>query len=1063
MSKRQGESSAEGPPVDPFDLAGSDPELLNSGRIPDPQPEHTPLFRWLAKVLTGVEARLRARGDRVLRGGIKAFWIALSLVGLFLLFGPIINKPLDFDDVIDSAELSEVDWVARDAAIDYTVDRAADGTFAAEVSERYTADFVNGPEGAIEREIVTEFRGHDVEFALLEATVDGVAAEVAIDDQPTTTTIRLTNPDGTDFEGAPEVHIAYELHHLIASATDEATDRPVDELSWPLFAPTWPQATKGIEVSLTLAPEVNDALIRAPKAYVGWLLISETVWLTPDAETADGVRYAFTNDDTLPPNADVWIDASFEPGTFELPPKTTLFWVQTYGPLVPLVLLGLLLLFALAARRIVWADSAGEPWYLPRSTPVDAAPELAARLLDRPRHGELIDALDGAPRTRTGDRDSRLGEPRLRWLETVARAGRRAGRAGNFPSVWRRRARWSSTDPVVDQKLRWVPDSYVRDTFVFAPVAITLLQWGILRQLSEQVLLSVVWWPVAFVAVSTALAVATLWAVQRPRPLTRNGALLMQQLRGIDAYARATRLRDRGPIDDPLLPYALLFERPRRAGKAATQLAAEEAGDPRLGRGWRTEHFVSIPSLVALAASIAIFAGAVVTAATLPTPYYSEYDHISRFGDLPGTTRTQVEGFEIDATLDRDAEGAARLRVTERNTVNFDAGGRVPQFAREWPSTRLGQPLGTAVDAVRIDGAEVPFREIPQSKSLAVVTQLEEVLTGKHQVEVEYSLSSPVVDAVADPESTQQLRWTALYSFWDDSYYTNASNPYDGSAPVRPIAIQLTIAPELVGAIEGGGWIESDMDRAKVQHESGNWYGPWQAETRTYSDAGQGYDLLVGSESTDADGALVVRIDVDGGESRASDIYGEGPPFAVNADTIAWLDKYDLGLSTDLGALINFAPGTFTGVDSEAFDRYRNAYHLPFGIVLGLAGLITLASLGTIIAAVRSRRGSNASLATVAFAAIPIAAVGQIVYFGWAVMSMTGSDARGGAAFALLGLMALAVTVQAVVVARKRAKPAATAARATSKSNSKSTSPAAQKSRAKPTSRSAQKPRNRRK
>ena len=1021
MAAKRGKTGGKLPPMDPFDIDGSDPELLNSGRIPDPQPEHTPFFRWLARVLTAIETRLRARGDRSVRGGIVASWVAIGLIGLFLLFGPIINKPLDFDDVIDSAELSEVDWVARDAVIDYVVDRDEAGAFAAEVTERYTADFVNGPEARVEREIVTEFRGHDVEFELREATIDGVAAEVSVDVQPTTTTVRLTRADGVDFSGTPEIRISYALHHLISSEIDEATDRPIDELSWPLFAPTWPQATKGIEVSLTLAPEVNEALVRPPQAYIGWLLLSETVWLSPEAETAAGVRYAVTNDDTLPPNADVWIDASFAPGTFEQPPKTTLFWVQTYGPLVPLVLLAVLLLFALAARRIVWADSAGEPWYLPRSSPPDdVSPDLAARFLDRPRHAELVDALAAVPRTRRGVADARLTDQRKRWLSAVARAGRRLGRAGNFPTVWRRASRWSASDAVVEQKLRWVPDSYVRDTFRCAPVAITLLQWGILRQLSEQVILSIVWWPFAFVVVSTGLAIATLWAVQRPRPLTRDGALLMQQLRGIDVFARATRLRDRGPVDDPLLPYAILFERPRRAGRAVAAQAAREAGDPYLGRGWRSEHFVSIPSLLALAASIAILAGAIVTAATQPTPYMNDADHISRFGDLPGTSLTQVEGFEIDATLDRDEQGAATLRVTERNSVQFADGGRVPQFVREWPSTRLGQPLGTAVEAVRIDGEDVPFREIPQSESLAVVTQLEEVLSGLHEVEIDYSLSSPVVDAVGEPDTTQQLRWSALYSFWDDTYYTNPSNPFDGDAPVRPISIQLTVAPDLVSEIRTGGWIDSDSDRDRIAHESGNWYGPWEVETRTYSEDGQAYDLRIGSEATDETGALVARIAVDEVESRAGDPDGEGPPYRVDPDVNSWLTKYDLGLTSDLGVRLDFAEGTFSGVDAGAYERYRTAYHLPYGLVLGLAGLLTLASLGVMAVVARSKRGASASLATVSFAAIPVAALGQIVLFGWAVMSMAGSDSRGIAAFILGGVMLVAVTAQAILVAKTR-------------------------------------------
>ncbi|MBN9612639.1 MAG: hypothetical protein J0H64_04105, partial [Actinobacteria bacterium] len=62
------------PRHDVFDLAGSDEDLLNSGWIPDPLPQHTPLFRGLATALEWAEARLRARGGRPLRQGIRVFW-----------------------------------------------------------------------------------------------------------------------------------------------------------------------------------------------------------------------------------------------------------------------------------------------------------------------------------------------------------------------------------------------------------------------------------------------------------------------------------------------------------------------------------------------------------------------------------------------------------------------------------------------------------------------------------------------------------------------------------------------------------------------------------------------------------------------------------------------------------------------------------------------------------------------------------------------------------------------------------------------------------------------------
>src|SRR5690606_979639 len=109
LRKRRGRGRSDHPDLDLFDLEGSDPETLLSGRIPDPLPQHTPLFRALARMLTAVEARLRARGGTSLRMVIRIFWGVIAAIGIFLLVGPVINKPLGIDDILDSAELSEVD------------------------------------------------------------------------------------------------------------------------------------------------------------------------------------------------------------------------------------------------------------------------------------------------------------------------------------------------------------------------------------------------------------------------------------------------------------------------------------------------------------------------------------------------------------------------------------------------------------------------------------------------------------------------------------------------------------------------------------------------------------------------------------------------------------------------------------------------------------------------------------------------------------------------------------------------------------------------------------------
>jgi len=1045
MKDRGGSTGGDGAPAadeprgpDFFDLAGSDPELLNSGAIPDPQPGHTPLFRWLARVLTAIEARLRARGAAPVRGLIRFFWIFVAAVGVFLLVGPVVNKPADFDQIIASAKVADVDWVARDARIDYSVERDDAGAFVARVSESYTADFLNGPESAIERRVVTEFHGHDARFALHSATIDGEEARVDVTRGPAYTTIRVFRADGERLESRHEIAIAYELHDLVSTVVDETLDRPLDQWSWPLFA-SWPQATAGIEASFTLSREIADELVREPTVYIGFLLANVTQRLEPKERTAESVRYSFSNDQNLPPNTDFWFTASFEPGTFVQPPTTALFWWQSYGPLLPLAMLGVLLLFALAARRVVWADSAGEPWYLPRSEPPDdLPPELAARLLRRTRHAELIDALrvrpvrkasvgpSADPGTRSVFKDSTEGgvaARRERWLRHVARVGRRTGRFGSIPTVWAQASRWSGSgknDPILERKLRWKPDSYVRDTFLLAPIAITLVQWGLLRQLSEQVILSVVWWPFAFVVVSTALALATIAAVAKPRPLTRAGALVLQQLKGIRAYARATRLADRGPIDDPLLPYALLFEPPRAAGNAATALAIDEARDPGLARGWRDDRFISIPAMLAFAASLAVLAGAIVTVSTQPAPYSQDHDHLTRFDDLPGTFYTQTTGFEIEAELSRDEHGDARLSVLERNTVDFEENGpRAPQFAREWPSERLGQDLGLEIVSMRIDGEKIPFRVVdnPVTDSRAAVTQLAEAVSGEHEVEVEYVLAHPVVAVTRGAETVEQLRWVAQYFFWEDEFYPDLRSPFDGTEPVRPIRVQFALAPELVDAVRQGGWIDSDYDRAREPGEFGNWFAPWEYEASHLSERTDEFvDFRVGSLSTRADGAQVAVLDFDAFDEAV------GEPVSTHS----------VGLGSDLGVRIDFARGTFADLDPGGVEQHRAAYAMPYVVLLVLAALVTAASIAVFAVATRVRwsgRTSSASLLLVGWAAVPIAAVAQFVLFCWVIGPAPGSDPRIPAALIVGGLMFVAVIAGMIAVGRAAAG-AATAATA---------------------------------
>lgn len=1046
-----------------FDLEGSDPELLSSGRIPDPQPGHTPLFRWMARVLNAIEVRLRARGASPVRGAIRFVWALIALVGVFLLVGPIINKPLDIDDVLASADFDEVEWVARDVELDYFVEREADGTFATQVSETLIAHFVNEASApSIQRQVVTEFQGHDVEFALTSATIDGVAADVRIDRNPTITTIHLTPTNGVALNGQHEVTLEYELHNLIISKRDAANDELIDEWSWPLFA-SWPQATSGIEANFRLTHEVNDAVIRAPQAYIGWLLISETARLQPEETTAEWVRYSFSNDQNMPPNADFWVSISFEHDTFVIPPTTTLFWVQSWGPLLPLALLAVMLLFALAARRVVWADSAGDPWYVARSEPPDdLTPEMAAHLLRAPKHAELIHALRARP-LRGASRSARARQARAKnaqgkgadraaedalhyeghleptlprrfaaWLRYLARVARRTGRVGNLPAVIAQRSRWrhGPEDPIIQRGLRWIPDSYLRDSFILAPIAISLVQWGLLRQLSHQVILTVVWWPTVFVLIATVISLAIIWAVWRPRPLTRAGALLVQQLKGIAAYARTTQLLARGTIDDRLLPYAVLSTDARDAGEAVLDLAIQESGDRNIGSDWKTRNFLTLPAIGALFAALAILAGCITWVSTHAAPYDIDRAQITRHNELTGTFYTQVRGFDISAELSRAENGQAELRVIEHHDVEFVGGAsQVPQFAREWPASRFGQDLQLQDIAMRVDGEPAPFRQgyHDGANSTYVVTQFQNLLNGVYDVEVEYTLANAVVEARSDHGLVQQLRWSSLYWFWDDTYYVNWGDFFGDKAPVRPIRLEFVLSPDLVDEVIQGGWIDSEYRRDRERGESGNWFAPWQTQ-HVYSfgedDERTSYEVRIGSHERRADGALVATLDIEAVESRlAEHDYDEvnTEPWRVSAEINALLEKYQFVGNHDLGVYLEFPKDTFTGTTDGAYKTYRQIAALPYAALLSLAGVVILASLGLIVLSVRGR-GSPASMSLklVSYAAIPIVALAQCVLFFWVVGPMAGDDGRIGMAMLLGGLMLVAVPAQAIMVARMR-------------------------------------------
>ncbi|WP_382306572.1 DUF2207 domain-containing protein [Herbiconiux sp. UC225_62] len=928
----------------------------DDARIPDPHPQPTPLWALLSRWLLALEAWLRSHGGARLRGALWAFWGVVALVGGILLVGPVINPPLSLDDITDSASRATDTWIARDFAVDYTLDHTPDGRLEADVVETIGAFFPDDvDENGIVRVLPTQYEGHALSPSGVEVTLDGEPADLQRSESTDQLTLTARAPGGTRLDGDHEFVIRYRLHDLAYATTDQAGNGdPVDLLAWDVFGPSWPQAFSGLEVSVTLPDDLNDDLVRQPRGSLAWTLLSAGDWMEPEADSPPGqVTYGFTNDQNIPPHANARFTMVFESGTFTMPPPTPLFLLQSFGPLLPLVFLLLTLLFAFAARAVAWSDERGRPWYVAQyEAPDGVSPRLAAMVLRAWRPLELATALDAVPPARSTARGTggskwarftrrrRPAQPsasatqtRVDRLHAAARAARRTGRLGDRVraglAFWRAPERNAQRT----EGLRRIPTGFVRDLFIAAPLALTLLQWGLVRQLSHQATLAVVWWPAAFVLASSLVSIVVLAIALSARPLTRAGALVKQHLQGIAVYVSRTSFLDRATVDDPLLPYAVLTVAPREAGRRTLALLETSLGDSRASKGWRTRDFLSTPRILVRVVAVVLFAAAVTTAAVLPNPYPRSPEYSSSSGDLPGTYWNKVEGFDSAAALSVDDDRQATLTVTEHLTVDFgvESSAQVPQFARQWPAALDGQDLGISVTSVRLDGEDARYTTTREGDSLLLTTAFVQVLSGSHELEIAYTVSSPVVAAAASkasadsgrPGTVDRLRWVALLEGWDDS------PPWGDDPAPDPLTVSITVPSDVAASAAAAGWITVDTDSSdtvRLWADSAIPFGSYSAATDPSgtSDA-----------SSTAGGTTTYRLDL-----RES---GNGFPFDLTVD--------------DVGAVFDFPAGTFAGPDASALALHdlRSAFPLALVVALGALAL----ALGILSALGAARRGSR--------------------------------------------------------------------------------------------------------
>ncbi|GLK16876.1 DUF2207 domain-containing protein [Herbiconiux flava] len=1009
-------------------------------RVADAPPQHTALWVVLSRWLLAAEAWLRSHGGTRLRNGIRAFWALVAVGGLVLLFGPVINEPLSLEDITGSADTATDTWIARDFDVDYTVERGDDGRLTAHVEETITAFFPDDvEETGIRRVLATHYQGHALEPSDVTATVDGVAVEPRRSETSDQMALDLEAPDTTDgaaggsavLQGDHVFVITYDLHDLAyvttqADASNTADDEnpdttPVDLLEWDVFGPDWRQALAGLDVSVTLPDDVDAQLLQQPRGTLAWLLIGGGEWLAPEPGPDPGTTtYGFSNDQNMPPYAQARFRMVFEPGTFTMPAPTALFWLQTYGPLAPLAILSATLLLALAARAVAWSDARGRPWFIAQyDPPKGVSVRMAAQILREPAALELAEALAkarSAPRAATTKR--RWGRrkktgttgttappapsaARQRLLREASRVAARTGRLGDRPRALSRYLTASERAGQLREGIRRLPRGFVRDLFIAAPLALTVVQWGLVRQLSHQTVLAVVWWPVAFVLLSSAIAVVVLAIALTSRPLTRKGALLKQHLRGIGVYAERTRMLARGPLREDALAYAVLQSPPREAGRSVVALIDQELGEDS-SRGWRSRSFLGGGRIGLRMLALLLVAGAVAAVAFLPSPFPRSYDYATYSGDVPGALFTTVQSLDAVAELTRDDDGAARLAVTETLDVTFDdEGSRVPQFAQQWPREAGGQDLGLRVEDVRVDGGSVPFATRPDGDTLLVVTRLVEVLDGSHEVEVDYVLGSAAVaagpvsggaagsgsssDSRGSDAVVDSVRWAALLESWE--YDSN----WGDDPGLDPLRLELRMPESLASEAVAGGWITLDTDSADEPSQ-------WAEDVIPFGSVGE--DLAPSSDSTStADDMRSVVLDL----KQDGDA---GWPFELTTD--------------DLGARLDFPAGTFAGPDPDALAATRAAAVLPVAVVGAFGGLALLIGLAGLLL----RRRHLASLTTPGLGRdlvrwlAPALGLAAIILFIWMTIDMP-DDRPEFAPLALAALAAAAGTALALTATRR--------------------------------------------
>ncbi|UUT35124.1 hypothetical protein [Microbacterium elymi] len=243
---------------------------MPDGAVRVEQRRPTPLYRWLSARLLRLEAWVRSHGSANIRWATRVGWALVIGIGILLLAGPVINRPIGFDDITASAEGATDTWIARSFAADYTLARSADGRLRVEVTERITAFFPDDvDEDAVERVIPSQYESHDLDPTLVSATFDGAETGVDTVRAPTRTTFRIQRD--SPLTGDHELVLRYTLSDLAYPAENASTGRIEDLLEWNVFGPDFPHGVAHSALTVTVPRALVADYSRQPHGGISWL------------------------------------------------------------------------------------------------------------------------------------------------------------------------------------------------------------------------------------------------------------------------------------------------------------------------------------------------------------------------------------------------------------------------------------------------------------------------------------------------------------------------------------------------------------------------------------------------------------------------------------------------------------------------------------------------------------------------------------------------------------------------------------------------------------------------